>query len=63
MGVKIDVAIFAQETQRKPLLALAAIFTVKGYAHQMRRQIISNPIVHLSDDFGLVGAGFFLQFA
>src|ERR1019366_10128875 len=55
MRIKVDVAVLAGETQREPLLALTAIPAVKGDTHQMRRQIVGDPFVHLGDDNGLGG--------
>ena len=63
MRRQVDVAILAGEAHGEPFLALAAILAVKRHAHQMLGQIIGHPVVHLGDDFGLVGADFFLQLA
>ena len=59
----IDVGIGAGETQRDPFLALAAITAVQRDAEQVLRQVVGQPLVHLAQKFGLVGAGLFLQFA
>ena len=60
MGGEIDVGLFAGKAQRKPFLLLAFVFAMEGHADQVRRQIISHPIIHFADDLGFAGADFFL---
>src|SRR5882672_1470085 len=63
MAVEPDVAILAQEAHGEPLLALAAIAAAPGPSHDVRRQLVAEPVGMLGQDLRLGGADLLLELA